>query len=88
MAGKGRARGAFGFAALVVAPELDTGPGIGSADGRGSNRSLRRMRTVRVGLPRGRYLSELGGEGGRGGILVPRVWRVHAGMPDWRSADE
>lgn len=88
MARRGRARGAFGFAALVVELELATGPGIGSADGRGSNRSLRRMRAVRVGLPRGRDLYQFGGEGGRGGITVPRVWRLHAGMPDWRSADE
>ncbi len=85
---RGRARGSFGFAPLVVELELATGPGIGSADGRGSNRSLHRMRAVCVGLPRGRDLYELGGESGRGGITVPRVWRLHAGMPHWRSADE
>ena len=88
MGRRGRARGAFGFAASVVESALGAGSGIGAADGRGSNRSLHRMWTVHVGLPHGRDFCELGGEGGRGGILVPRVQRVHAGMPDWRSSDE
>jgi len=76
-----------GFATLV---ELGLGAcaGFGSADCCGSNRSVQRMRTVRVSLPRGRYLSELGEEGGRRGIVVPRVWRVRGGMPSRRGADE
>ena len=82
-----RVWGDFGFAALVEL-ELGAGPGIGSADCCGSNRSLHRMRTVRVSVPRGGYLSELGGQGGRGRIVVPRVWRLRGRMPSRRGADE